>query len=166
MMKRKTLPILLALTFLLSNIPHVFAQQATANDWSLVQGIKTDSKLLVRPKKGSDIRGRMIEATGATLTIDRDGKPFSIARTDVRQIYVTSGKAAKGKWSLIGAGAGAGAGPGIGAAKYSPESDDSEIYVVMGLLIGTGVGAVSGMIFGQSRRERVLVYNAFCNSQA
>lgn len=160
-MKSKTLPILIAAALLLSNMPRVFGQQAASSDWSSVQGIQTDSKLLVRPKRGSDIKGRMIDATGTTLTIDRDGKPFSIARTDVRQIYVTSAKAEKGKWSLIGAGAGAGAGAGIGAAKYSPESDDSEIYVVMGLLIGTGVGAVSGLIFGQSRRDRILVYNAF-----
>jgi hypothetical protein len=77
----------------------------------------------------------------------------------VRQIYVTTGRAEKGKWSAIGAGIGAGAGTGIGAIKYSPDSDDSGIYVTMGLLIGTGVGAVSGLLFGQSKRSRELVYN-------
>jgi len=30
----------------------------------------------------------------------------------------------------------------------------------MGTLIGTGVGAVSGLLFGQSRRNRDLVYDA------
>ena len=64
----------------------------------------------------------MIEATDTTLTIDRDGKPLSIARADVRQVYVIEGKAQKGKWALIGAGIGAGAGAGIGAIKYSPDS--------------------------------------------
>jgi hypothetical protein len=160
-MNSKPLPVLLVAALILSNLPLVFGQQAGSNNWSLVQGIRTDSKLLVTLKKGSDIKGRMIEATDTTLTIDRDGKPFSIARADVRQVYVTSGKAEKGKWSLIGAGVGAGAGAGIGAIKYSPDSDDSEIYVGMGLLIGAGVGAVSGLVFGQSKRDRVLVYNAF-----
>ena len=30
----------------------------------------------------------------------------------------------------------------------------------MGVLIGTGVGAVSGLAFGQSRRSRVMVFDA------
>ena len=90
---------------------------------------------------------------------NRDGKPFGIPRADVRQVFVTEGKAAKGKWAAIGAGIGAGAGTGIGAAKYSPDSDDSEIYIAMGLLIGAGAGAVGGLLFGQSKRKRVMVYS-------
>ena len=86
-------------------------------------------------------------------------RPFAIARADIRQVYVTHGKAEKGKWAAIGAGIGAGGGAGIGAIKYSPDSDDSGIYVVMGLAIGTGVGAVTGLLFGQSRRDRTLVYS-------
>lgn len=101
----------------------------------------------------------MIEASETSLTIDRDGKPLSIPRNEVRQVYVISGQAKKGKWALIGAGIGAGAGTGIGAVKYSPDSDDSEIWIGMGLLIGTGVSAVSGMLFGQSRRTRVMVFD-------
>jgi hypothetical protein len=78
----------------------------------------------------------------------------------VRQVYLISGQAEKGKWALIGAGIGAGTGTGIGAVKYSPNRDDSEIWISMGLLIGTGAGALGGMVFGQSKRKRILVYDS------
>ena len=159
-MKRRTLPVLLVLLLLTSHVPLAFSQQASSNDWSVVQQIKTDAKLLVKQKNGKETKGSMIEATDTTLTLDRDGKPFSIARGDVRQVYVVSGTAQKGKWALIGAGIGAGTGAGIGYAKYSPNSDDSEIYIHMGLLIGAGSGALGGMLFGQSTRKRELVYAA------
>jgi hypothetical protein len=155
----KPLSLLLALLLLCTNSTIAFAQQP-ANAWSNVQQIRTNEKLLVRQKNGKEFKGEMIEATDTTLTIDRDGKPFSIPRTDVRQVYVTEGKAEKGKWTAIGAGIGAGTGAGIGAIKYSDSVDDSRIYVVMGLLIGTGAGAVGGLLFGQSRRNRTMVYDA------
>src|SRR6476620_4672655 len=148
-MRSKSLPVLLAVDLLLTQPSFAFGQSTTSN-WPAVQQIKTDAKLIVKQKDGKEIKGRMIEANDTTLTIDRNGKPFSIARTDVSHIYVTTGKAEKGKWAAIGAGIGAGGGAGIGAIKYSPDSDDSGIYVTMGLLIGTGVGAVSGLLFGQS----------------
>jgi len=125
-----------------------------------VQRIRTNERLFVRQQNGKEIKGRMIEASDTTLTIDRDGKPFSIARGEVRQVYVVNGTAQKGKWALIGAGIGAGTGAGIGYAKYSPNSDDSEIYIPIGLLLGAGSGALGGMLFGQSTRKRELVYAA------
>lgn len=153
----KTLSLLLVILLLCSHSTLAFS---SATDWSNVQQLKTNEKLVVRQKNGKELKGRMIEATDTTLTIDRDGKPLSIPRTEVRQVYVINAKAEKGKWAGIGAGIGAGAGTGIGAVKYSPDSDDSEIYVVMGLLIGAGAGAVGGMLFGQSRRNRTMVYDA------
>jgi len=160
MMKRKTLPLLLVLILLSSHAPLAFSQTTSLSDWASVKQIKTDERLFVRLTNGKEIKGRMIEASDTTLTIDRDHKPFSIARADVRQVYVVSGTAQKGKWALIGAGIGAGAGAGIGYAKYSPNSDDSEIYIPIGLLIGAGSGALGGMLFGQTTRKRELVYAA------
>jgi hypothetical protein len=160
MMKRKTLPLVLVLLLLSSHAPLAFSQTPSLSDWASVKQIKTDERLFVRQKNGKEIKGRMIEASDTTLTIDRDGKPFSLARADVRQVYVVSGTAQKGKWALIGAGIGAGAGAGIGYAKYSPNSDDSEIYIPIGLLIGAGSGALGGMLFGQTTRKRELVYAA------
>jgi hypothetical protein len=157
MMKRKTLPLLLVVLLLSSHAPLAFSQ-TSLSDWASVKQIKTDERLFVRQTNGKEIKGRMIEASDTTLTIDRDRKPFSIARADVRQVYVVSGTAQKGKWALIGAGIGAGTGTAIGYSKYSPNSDDSEIYIPIGLLIGAGSGALGGMLFGQTTRKRELVY--------
>ena len=159
-MKHKSISLLLVLLFILGHSPMAFAQDASSNNWTVVQQIKTNEKLVVRKKDGKELKGEMIEASDTALTIDRDGKPLSIPRNDVRQVYVISGKAEKGKWALIGAGIGAGAGTGIGATKYRSDRDDYEIYIYMGTLIGTGVGAVSGLLFGQSRRSRTMVYDA------
>ncbi|HEX3251448.1 MAG TPA: hypothetical protein VHS05_18580 [Pyrinomonadaceae bacterium] len=150
----------LILIFLLvsSQAPLVFAQ--SLSDWSSVQQIKTNEKLLVKQKNGKEVKGEMIEATETALVIDRNGKPVSIPRAEVRQVYIVEGKAAKGKWALIGAGVGAGAGAGIGAAKYSPDRDDSEIWIPVGLMFGAGAGAISGFLFGTTTRKRTLVYAA------
>ena len=156
-MKRKLIPILLVFVLLSTQAPMALAQQLS--NWSSVQQLKTNERLVVKQKNGKEVKGLMIEATDTTLTIDRDGKPHGIPRADVRQVFVIEGKAAKGKWALIGAGIGAGVGTGVGYGKYSPNSDDSEIYITMGALIGTGAGAAAGFLFGQTRRKRVIVYS-------
>jgi hypothetical protein len=148
------------LLLLSSNAPLALSQQAASNDWSVVQQIKTDAKILVKQKNGKEAKGSMIEATDTTLTIDRDGKPFSIPRADVRHVYVIEGKAQKGKWALIGAGVGAGVGAAIGRSKYSRDRDDSEIWTPIGLMFGTGAGAAGGFLFGMSTRKRVMVFDA------
>jgi len=159
-MKHKSVSLLLVLLFVSSYSPLAFAQQATSNDWAVVKQLRTSEKLVVKKMDGKELKGEMIEASDTALAIDRDGKPLSIPRSDVRQVHVISAKASKAKWALIGAGIGAGAGTGIGATKYRSDRDDYGIYIYMGTLIGTGVGAVSGLLFGQSRRSRDLVYDA------
>lgn len=159
-MKHKTITFLVILVLLSTHTPLAFAQSSATNNWSAVQQLRTNERLVVKQKNGKELKGRMIEASDSTLTIDRDGKPVAIARTDVRQVDVIEGKAAKGKWALIGAGIGTGVGGGIGAAKYRSDRDDYDIYIHMGLLIGAGAGAVGGMLFGQSKRKRVMVYSA------
>ena len=152
----RTVSVFLVLVLLSTHTPLVFAQ--ALNDWTAVQQIKTNEKLFVRQRNGNEIKGEMIEASDSALTIDRDGKPLSIPRANVRQVYIVEGKAQKGKWALIGAGVGAGAGAGVGAVKYSPNRDDSEIWIPVGLMFGAGIGAVSGLLFGQTTRKRTLVY--------
>ena len=159
-MKRRILPVLLVLLLLSSHAPLAFSQQASSNDWTVVQQIKSDVKILVKQQNGKEVKGSMIEANETSLTIDRNGKPFSLPRADVRQVYVIEGKAQKGKWALIGAGVGAGVGTAVGYAKYSPDRDDSEMWIPVGLMFGTAGGAGSGLLFGPSTRNRVMVYDA------
>jgi len=157
--KHKSIAVFVVVLLLVTHTPLVLAQSGSTTDWSAVQRLNTNERLIVKQKNGKETKGLMIEATDTTLTIDRDGKPLAISRADVRQVYVIEGKAAKGKWALIGAGIGAGAGVGIGATKYSPDRDDSGIWPTMGLLIGTGAGAAAGFLFGQTKRQRVMVYS-------
>ena len=158
-MKHKFIPLILVVALLSTFTPLAFAQTASTNDWTAVQRLNTNTRLIVKQKNGNEVKGLMIEATDNTLTIDRDGKPVSIARSDVRHIELIEGKAQKGKWALIGAGIGAGVGAGIGRAKYSPDRDDSEIWTSIGCMFGTGIGAAGGLLFGASRRKRVMVYS-------
>ena len=159
-MKHKFIPLFLVTALLLTTAPLAFAQQsASTSDWTAVQRLNTNARLIVKQKNGKEVKGLMIEATENTLTIDRDGKPVSIARSDVRHIELIEGKAQKGKWALIGAGIGAGVGAGIGRTKYSPDRDDSEIWTSIGCMFGTGIGAAGGLLFGASRRKRVMVYS-------
>jgi hypothetical protein len=142
-----------------TSAPLAFAQQsASTNDWTAVQRLSTNARLVVKQKNGKEVKGLMIEATDTTLTLDRDGKPHSIPRSDVRHIELIEGKAAKGKWALIGAGVGAGIGAAIGATKYE---SNSEIWLPVGLMFGTGIGAAGGVAIGASRRKRVMVYSTY-----
>ena len=159
-MKRKPVTLFLVLLLLSSHSPLIIAQQASSNNWAVVQQIRASEDLVVRKMDGKQVKGEMIEASETTLTIDDDGKPVSIPRAQVRQVYVIESKAKKGKWAWIGTGVGAGTGAAIGATKYSSNSDDSEIWVTVGLLFGAGIGAATGVLLGQSRRKRVMVFDA------
>lgn len=134
--------------------------QGSFHDWSRVQAIKVDERLIVKQKDGRTLSGTMIEATENNLTFSRGGKVVNIPRSNVQQIETSTGKASKGKWALIGAGVGAAAGGGIGAAKASSVSDDGGIYTLAGLLIGTGAGAATGVFIGANQRHRELIYTA------
>ena len=159
-MKRRILPLLLVVFLASGQCLWVGAQTSSSNNWPAVQQIGTDEKVVVKRNDGKEFKGRMIEASETTLRIDRDGKPFEIPRNEVRRVEVISGKAQKAKWALIGAGIGGGVGTGIGLGKYDSSKDDYGIYVYMGALIGVGAGAVGGLLFGQSKRERKLVFTS------
>ncbi len=156
-MKIKILSLLLAGALLTMHTPLILAQ-GPSSQWSAVQAVGIDERLVVKQKDGKSIEGKMIEASETNLTISRDNKVVNIARDSIREIYHSRGKAAKGKWALIGAGIGAGVGGAIGATKYSADSDDSEIYIPIGIMFGAGGGAIGGLLFGASKRQRTLIY--------
>lgn len=158
-MRTSIMSLLLAAAMIIVQTPVASAQTTSSlNDWSTVKSIGTDERLIVKKKDGKTIEGKMIEASDTNLTLSRDNKVVNISRADVQQIHHSTGKAAKGKWALIGSGVGAGAGAGLGGLKYRSDRDDYIIYPVMGAVIGIGVGAAVGLAFGASRRSRTLIY--------
>ena len=158
-MKRKFFSLLVTAVLLVASLPTAFAQSGTRG-WSTVQSMPVDERLIVKQKDGKTIEGKMIEANDSNLTISRSGKVVNISRDSIQQIQHVKGKAAKGKWALIGSGVGAGTGALIGATKVSPDHDDSEVWVPVGAIFGAGFGALGGLIFGASRRDRTILYVA------
>ena len=158
-MKTRIFSLLITGALLITQFSTAFAQTSSGN-WSAVQAIATDERLIVRQKDGSTIEGKMIEANETNLSLSRNGRVMNISRDSIRQIQHVKGKAAKGKWALIGAGIGGATGATIGASKVSADRDDSEIWLPVGLIYGAGAGAVGGLLFGASRRNRTVIYEA------
>ena len=158
-MKRKFFSLLVTAVLLVASLPTAFAQTSNRG-WATVQSMPADERVIVKQKDGKTIEGKMIEANDNNLSISRNGKVVNIARDSIQQIQHVKGKAAKGKWALIGTGVGAAAGAGIGATRVSKDHDDSEVWVPVGAIFGAGFGALGGLIFGASRRDRTLIYVA------
>jgi hypothetical protein len=131
-----------------------------SREWAALRSAKTGEPWKVRQKDGKTIKGELTAVTDAGLTLTRGNKPIVIDRDHVAMAWRMVKKPAKGKHALIGTGVGAAVGAGIGAIKYSPQSDDSEIFVYMGMWLGAGIGALVGMGMGAGRRVPVLVYQA------
>lgn len=158
-MKRKLFSLLVAGALIVAQVPAAFAQTANRS-WSTVQSVPVDERLIVQQKGGKTIEGKMIEANDTILTISRNGKVVNIDRDSIQQIQHSKGQAAKGKWTLIGTAVGTAAGAGIGATRVSRDHDDSEIWIPVGAVFGAGFGAIGGLIFGASRRNRTIIYVA------
>ena len=156
---KKILGALLAVAVLIQ-VPALVQAQGSLHDWSRVQAIGADERVIVKQKDGKTISGRMIEANQTNLSITRNGKVVNISRDSIAQLEHSKGKAEKGRWAAIGAGVGTAAGAGIGAAKATSAGDDGGIYILAGLIIGAGSGAAGGALFGATRRDRTLIYTA------
>jgi hypothetical protein len=162
-MQRRTVTIacLVAVSLVISSLaPAAFAQQPPSGDWTAVRSLPNDEDISIKLKTGKTVRGEFLSATENELTITRKGKGESFAKDTIAQIYRLKRKAEKGKYAAIGAGIGAGTGLGIGLAKNSPPVDDGEIYPVVGTILGAGIGAISGLLFGHGKRKHVLIYQA------
>lgn len=159
-MKTRIFSLGLAIVMLASIPVGSVRAQGSLHDWSTVQAIAVDERLLVKQKDGDSVEGKMIEATQSNLTLSRGGKVMNIARDTISQIFLVKGKASKTKWAGIGGAVGAAAGGGIGFAKAHSIADDGGIYVLAGLIIGAGAGAGAGAAFGATRRNRELIYTS------
>jgi len=160
-MKRTTAIASLVLVASLVCSPLAVAQQPVApGDWSAVQDVPPGDELVIQLKDGKSVKGRVSSVTGDEIGLTRKSRTETIRKDSMAHVYKFKRKAEKGKFAAIGAGIGAGAGLGIGLAKNSPPVDDGEIYPKIGAAPGAGIGAIGGFLFGQTRRQRVLIYQA------
>ena len=160
-MRRKTAILSLLLAATLIYTPLTIAQQPLVpGDWSAVQDVPPGDELLIQLKDGKSVKGKVTSVTSDELSLIRKNQSETIRRDSISQIYHLKRKAEKGKYAAIGAGIGAGVGLGIGLAKNSPPVDDGEIYPIGGSILGAGIGALGGFLFGQAKRKRVLIYQA------
>ena len=160
---RRTIAILnifLAIAIIYS--PVAAAQQsASSGEWVAVKTVPQGDELIIKLKDGQTLHGKLTSVTDTALSITgKNNKSETVDRNDVSEVYQLRRKAEKAKYALIGAGVGAAVGGGIGAAKNSPNIDDGEIYTMVGVPLGAGIGALAGLLFGQGRRKRVLIYQA------
>lgn len=161
-MKRTTVitaAILTASVLISAMSPAAFAQRARGN-WTNVQSLTVADDLSVKLKDGKKIRGEFSSANDSELTIIRKGKQQVIAKDTIAQVSRLERKAEKAKYAAIGAGIGAGAGAAIGGAKASGASDDGYVYTIVGVIFGTGFGALGGFLFGAAKRKHVLIYES------
>ena len=151
--------VLLAITLVYS--PLARAQQPGASgNWGAVQALAPGDDLVVKLKDGRSVDGKLNSVTDTELSVTRNNKSESFGRDRVFQVYEKKRKSEKGKFAAIGAGIGAGTGLGIGLARNSPPVDDGRIYPILGTILGAGIGAAGGFVFGQAKRKRVLIYQA------
>src|SRR6267378_1652008 len=110
-MKTRIFSLLVVASLLTAQFPIAIAQgqapQSSGGDWSAVQAIAADERLIVKQKDGKTIEGKMIEASETNLTLSRNSKVVNISRDSIQQIQHSRGKAAKAKWAAIGAAIGA-----------------------------------------------------------
>lgn len=160
---RRTMSItiyLVAVAVLISSLaPAAFAQQVSG-DWTSVQSVAPGDEVSIKLKDGHKVRGRFSSASDSELTILRKNKQQPIARNTIAQVYRLERRAEKAKYAAIGAGIGAGAGAAIGGVKANSTSDDGYVYTLVGVIFGTGFGALGGFLWGAAKRKHVLIYQA------
>lgn len=151
---------LIAAFLLISTMtPAAFAQQSRG-DWANVQSVGIDESLSIKLKDGKKVSGKFSSANDSELTIIRKGRQQVIAKDSIAQVHHLQRKAEKAKYAAIGAAIGAGTGAAIGGAKANSASDDGYVYTIVGVVFGTGFGALGGLLFGQGKRKHVLIYEA------
>lgn len=127
-------------------------------DWSVAQAIPLGTVLKVESKSGKSVEGQLesVSATGLRLTGTPD--PVALERNDIRRIYQVI-RRSRGRSAMQGTLIGAAAGAGFGLMIVLPQSREKEGAIVpVGMaMIGAGIGAAMGGIFGGKRR--ILIYD-------
>ena len=158
-MRKITTIVVLLLSFLLS--PLALAAQTAPTDWSRLNSVTSGTKLSVKLKDGKKFDGTFDGATDTTLSLTVKNARKEIRREDVESVHEVGGTSAA-KAALIGLGVGAGVGGALGIAGSAGDDngfDQLDHAIAAGLVVlGAGVGALSGFVIGKARKKRVLLY--------
>ena len=130
--------------------------QVGNNDWSRVESLSSNTRLVVEMQAGQSIKGKLLSATPSVLNISRDGRPIVLQQQDIARVYIAN-KGSRFKSALIGAGVGAAVGIGISAA-YVYATKGDPLIAAGGLLYGLPAGAAIGGLAGGKSKKGLLVY--------
>lgn len=136
---------------------------APMNDWSRLTAVESGSKLIVKLKDGKTVEGKLNSVLDTGLSLSIKNKTVEVKREEVRSIHQVKRKSA-GTSTLIGAGVGAGMAAAAGALARANNDDDgfvSESAMHAGMVvIGAGLGGITGFFVGRTQRTRVLIYES------
>ena len=157
--KQIAIIVVLVLSFLFS--PVTLVAQTGTNDWSRLSSVATGTKLSVKTKDGKKVEGTFTAVSDTSLTLTVKNAAKEVRRDDVASVHEILKKGA-GKATLIGAGIGAGLGAGLGlAGETSDDGLEVKDSVTAGIVVlGAGIGALTGFLIGRSGKKRVLLYQS------
>jgi hypothetical protein len=152
--------LMLTLSLFLSAIP--LKAQSSTTDWSRLNSLESENKIVVKLKNGKSLNGRFNSVSDSSLSLTVKSSGQELKREDILTVHrVTKRSATKG--TLIGAGVGGGAGAITGAAlgDNSDGFDKLDQAATAALtILGAGVGAITGYLIGRSGGKRELIYQA------
>jgi hypothetical protein len=158
----KIVAITLAQSLLLPSFALPIPTSVRMTEWNILMSIPQGQHLLVQPKTGKKVEGKLQSATESNLELRVKGSVVSFGSADVQRVYWLKGRR-MAMGTLIGAGVGAGSGAAVGALTHRESNwldfgRGFDAAVVGG--IGLVLGAAVGLIIGSSWRKKELVYES------
>ena len=138
---------------LLMSSATMFAQQALSN-WSNVENLKADTKIVVRTKNGREFVGTKRQSTDDTLFMEakfavQGVRTISLSKDEIQEVRK---KKSTFFYPLLGLAIGIGVGIAVGSTADHPGTDDPNLGKILGGVLGGGIGLTAGE--GISRRPK------------
>ena len=157
--KQIAIIVVLLLSFLLS--PVTLVAQTGTSEWSRLSAVTTGTKLSVKLKEKKKVEGTLTSVSDTSLSLTVKNAAKDIRREDIASVHEVS-KMSAGKSTVVGMGIGAGLGAVLGlVADNNDEGLEVRDSVTAGVVVvGAGIGALTGFLIGRSGKKRVLLYES------
>jgi hypothetical protein len=143
--------------------PQIMFAQAPDNpirgSWEMLKAIPPGDEVALRLRNGRTLKGKLINVSDTVMSLSHRNITTDVTRADTLRVYRVIPKSAK-RATMMGLGIGAGVGGlagGLAAANGPGEPGEYGWGVLIVGVIGAGVGALTGYLFG-SRKQRELIY--------